>query len=205
MISGLVGRLHSIDPPMAEINVNGVIYEVQATSSLIEGAAPGEPVHAVVHARYLETGPVLYAFTDNNEREWFRTLLSVQGVAGTTALNLLNGLGAYGVWRAIYEADEAAFKKVSGVGPKLAARLVAELGTKQNLPMQPEESPLELNEKAVNTLVNLGFDREKVGKELREIAKTSEEITAEAAIHEFLRRQEAQKSGKKLTGRERTL
>ena len=61
------------------------------------------------------------------EREWFRLLLTVQGVGSKVALSVLGTLNASDLASAIALQDKAMIARTPGVGPKVAARIASEL------------------------------------------------------------------------------
>ena len=72
----------------------------------------------------------LVGFLTLAEREWYRLLVSVQGVGAKAALGILGALGPEGLARALSLGDSAAFRAAPGIGPKIAQRLVLELRAK---------------------------------------------------------------------------
>jgi Holliday junction DNA helicase RuvA len=69
----------------------------------------------------------LYGFASPEEKAWFNTLLTVQGVGARVALSILSTLSTGELASAIALQDKAMIGRASGVGPKLAVRLVTEL------------------------------------------------------------------------------
>ncbi len=82
----------------------------------------------------------LYGFRSDAEREWFRLLQTVQGVGAKVALALLSVLEPPALASAIATGDKGAVARAPGVGPRLAARLVAELKTRRR-PSRPSIRP----------------------------------------------------------------
>ena len=112
----------------------------------------------------------LYGFPDNIERDWFRLLATVQGVGNKTGLAILAAYSPTKLVQAIMAKDIAAFKAISGIGPKLAERIVTELKDKV-LKMPTSEftvtktttttapSTSKHSDDAISALVNLGYSR----------------------------------------------
>jgi Holliday junction DNA helicase RuvA len=102
----------------------------------------------------------LFGFVAPDERNLFRKLLSVNGVGPSIALSLLSTLRPEGLARAFSEEDEAALRRVRGVGEKTARRLLLELRGKIPLPETGRvRVGADLREDAVAALRSLGFAR----------------------------------------------
>jgi len=131
MIAKLKGLVESASAEGAVIDVGGVGYAVQGSARLLGRLpGPGQPVALVIETQWRDDGPHLYAFLEVAERDWFRLLIGVQGVGAKTALAVLSILGPDELAQAIAAQDKAAVGRASGVGPKLAARIVSELKDK---------------------------------------------------------------------------
>jgi len=172
MIAKLRGRLDSIGEDWAVVDVGGVGYLVYCGSRTLAALPPlGEVVEFAIETHVREDHIHLYGFSSASDREMFRTLTTVQGVGAKVGQGILSALSAEQIAQAIAAGDQAAFKKASGVGPKLAARLVAELKDKIGafalsgaVALPPAASgvrPAKGNivEDAVSALVNLGYGR----------------------------------------------
>jgi Holliday junction DNA helicase RuvA len=111
----------------------------------------------------------LFGFRTDQEREWFRLLQTVQGVGAKVALGILSVLDPGSLGTAIATGDKAAVARGPGVGPKLAARIVAELKDKAPAfgtvdpalirlsgTVEDKSAPVPVQD-AVSALVNLGY------------------------------------------------
>ena len=131
MIGKLSGRIDEIGESHLILDVGGVGYLVFAsgkTLGRLGGAGTAAALLIETHVR--EDHIHLYGFADAAERAWFRLLLTVQGVGSKVALSLLSALAPGDLARAIAAQDKAALTQASGVGAKLAARLLTELKDK---------------------------------------------------------------------------
>jgi holliday junction DNA helicase RuvA len=72
----------------------------------------------------------LFGFATEHERAWFRALQTVQGVGARIALAVLGTLSAAELANAVALQDKGQVARAPGVGPKVAARIVAELKDK---------------------------------------------------------------------------
>lgn len=127
MIGKLKGLIDSIAEDHAIIDVGGVGYVVFACGRTLGALPVGQPASIVIETQVREDHIHLFGFESEAEREWFRALTSVQRVGAKMALAILNALSPEKLLHAILAKDTRAFSAVSGVGPKLAERIVTEL------------------------------------------------------------------------------
>lgn len=99
----------------------GVGYEVSCPFDLPDG----EQVTLFIHQITSDSGSTLYGFNDPTDRDLFVALLKVPGVAGKTALSLLRDVGPGPVVAAVASGDRKPLTAATGVGPKLADKLLA--------------------------------------------------------------------------------
>ena len=72
----------------------------------------------------------LFGFADREELEFFRLLITVQGVGPKAAMSLLSLYDPQSLAALIADEDTRSIAKASGVGGKIAARIVLELKDK---------------------------------------------------------------------------
>lgn len=131
MIGKLTGRLECVSPSAAIVDVGGVGYEVTVGARTLAGLPPpGETVTLAIDTHVREDEIRLYGFATEHERAWFRALQTVQGVGAKIALAVLGTLSAADLANAVALQDKAQVGRAPGVGPKVAARIVAELKDK---------------------------------------------------------------------------
>lgn len=200
MFAKLKGLLDTVDADTAIIDVQGVGYLVQASRSTLSRLGPlGSPVSVMIETHVREDKIALYAFAGVQERDWFRQLITVQGVGPKVALAILSVLPPDSLATALAAGDAKALTRADGVGPKLAARIASELKGKAALmglgsgggaePISAAPSALAVPQgalaDAVSALINLGYGRSEafsaiaqVKKELGDAATVSALITA---------------------------
>ncbi len=170
MIGKLTGVLESSGEDWALIDVGGVGYLVFCSVRTLERAGrQGDGVSLLIETHVREDHIHLYGFADPGERDWFRLLSTVQGVGAKMALAVLSILSPADLIRAIAAQDKAALTRASGVGPKLAARIVAELKDKAGTAALGPAAAIGAGaisagleapaEDALSALVNLGYGR----------------------------------------------
>lgn len=132
----MIGRLRGVVAEVAEedalIDVGGVGYVVRCGArTLSRLPSPGEEVVVHVETQVSEqAGARLYGFLTREERRAFVLLQSVQGVGPKAALSVLDVLPPAELASAVARDDKASVGRASGVGPKLAQRIVVELKDK---------------------------------------------------------------------------
>ena len=145
MIGRIAGRLEYKALDHVLIDVRGVGYIVFATDRTLAALpGPGEAVALYTDLLVREDLLQLFGFPTLVEKEWFRLLMSVQGVGAKAALAILGALGPDGVSRAIALGDWNAVKAAKGVGPKTAQRVVNELKDKAPAVMAMSAAPARL-------------------------------------------------------------
>ena len=131
MIAKLRGRLDSVGDDWLVVDVGGVGYLVFASARTLSAAPPmGGDLDLFIETHVREDHIHLYGFASGRERDLFRLLLTVQGVGAKVALAILSILEPDALETAIAAQDKAAIAQASGVGPKLAGRIVNELKDK---------------------------------------------------------------------------
>jgi Holliday junction DNA helicase RuvA len=172
MIGKLTGTVDSLGEDWAILDVQGVGYILSCSGrTLARLGRPGTAASLYTEMRIRDEVPHLYGFGDRAEQEWFRLLTTVQGVGGRVGLAILSVLDAEALALAIASGDKAALARADGVGPKLAARISAELKDRaQTLSLRvvvgktpgatgDGQAPASPNAEAVSALVNLGYAR----------------------------------------------
>ena len=101
-----------------------------STRTLQKLPRAGEAAVLAIETQVREDAIRLFGFLSDSERDWFRLLQNVQGVGSKVALAILSILPPAELSAAIALQDKAAIARAPGVGPKLAARIVAELKDK---------------------------------------------------------------------------
>ncbi len=131
MIAKLTGRIDETGIDHLVIDVQGVGYLVQASARTLGVlGGTGDIVSVYTEMQVSENDMRLIGFASAEERDWFRLLISVQGVGGKVALAILSALEADDLTLAIGSEDSAMVARANGVGPKLASRIVNELKDK---------------------------------------------------------------------------
>lgn len=171
MIGKLKGRIETLDEDGLILDVGGVGYVVflSARSAGALGGV-GEAASLLIDTHVREDHIHLYGFVTAEEQQWFRLLCTVQGVGAKMALAILSAFAPAEIQQAIAAKDTKMLTRASGVGPKLAERLVTELKNKAGkiagdfAPVAKGTKsagavPGNDNEAAISALVHLGYGR----------------------------------------------
>jgi len=131
MISKLKGVVDGTGEDWAVIDVNGVGYIAWCGRRTLDALpAVGEAATLFIETVVREDAITLYGFASEGERAFFRLLTTVQGVGAKVALAILSVGTPDQLRHGIAAQDKTVFTRASGVGPKLAGRIVAELKDK---------------------------------------------------------------------------
>ena len=201
MIAKLRGIVDTIIEDACIIDVNGVGYFVSASAKTLGKLKIGQEATIQTEMLVREDNISLFGFAEVWEKEWFDTLTKVQGVGAKVCLSILSVLTPTQLSQAVSAQDKASFCRASGVGPKLAARIVTELKDKiVTVPVganigeilsdndEQNKKPSQLdneadytkNEDALSALVNLGYQRLDAYKVVSKVA--AENPTADVSV-----------------------
>jgi Holliday junction DNA helicase RuvA len=196
VIGKLRGIVDSFGDDWVILDVGGVGYLVHCPARTLAALpGPGEAAQLSIETYVREDMIRLYGFASDVEREWFRLLMTVQGIGAKVALSILGVLKAADLATAIALSDKAQIARAPGVGPKVAARVVAELRDKAPAYADADPGHLALQSDlvdrrapqpiadAVSALVNLGYAQAQASGAVAAAVKSAGEgATAEALI-----------------------
>ena len=201
MIGKLKGLIDGYGDDLVQIDVGGVVY-VAHCSSRTSAALPQVGQAAVVFTELIVREDLmrLYGFATEAEKAWFNILRDVQGVGARVALAILSVLSPSELASAIALQDKAMVGRASGVGPKLALRIVTELKGKVPALAAAEAGVLGLQAAlgegvaggnvadAVSALTNLGYSSAQASAAVaRVVGREGEELAADKLIRLGLR------------------
>lgn len=189
MIYSLKGIVTYIGEDDLVVEVNGVGYQVFGNSRLLANTAVGEVVHIFTYTHVREDQFSLYGFSNIEERACFMQLTTVSGVGAKVGQAILAVLTPGEVAEAILTQNPTLFTRASGVGKKLAERIVLELKGKApasanvvNLnAVRPTTSA---GQDVVSALQNMGFKPNEAQAGLGVALKA---VGAEAGFGELLK------------------
>lgn len=128
MIYSLQGVLESLSPDQVSLNIGPMSLQVfSPTSTISVLGSPGDRVRLHTYLHVKDDVLALYGFATTDERDLFVILIGVSGVGPKLALALLSAMSPRSVAIAIASGDTQQLTRVSGLGKKMAGRLVLEL------------------------------------------------------------------------------
>lgn len=126
MIVGIEGNIDKKEPTVIHLNVNGLIYEVfvslNCSSQITKNNVKLFTTHIIK-----EDSQSLYGFVDNNEKKLFDTVIKINGVGPKVALAICSTFTPSTFAQIVNSHDISMLKRVPGIGPKQASRILVEL------------------------------------------------------------------------------
>ena len=123
----LNGTITLLDANLAVVDCGGVGYACHTTNYTLARLQLGKPAKLFTYCNIKEDAFDIFGFSTREELNCFERLLGVTGVGPKAALSILSEMTPEGVAMAAASGDSKKFTKASGVGPKLAQRIVLEL------------------------------------------------------------------------------
>lgn len=164
MIATMTGKIEEQNIDTLVVGVNGIGYELFATTSDISGASIGDQAKFYIYEHIREQSHDLFGFTSRVDKTLFEKLLSVNGVGPKMALSVMNIGPTADVKTAIATGQVKILQSASGVGKKVAERIVVDLKDKLGLAVGDDATAFlsdrqahGLNDEAYDALVSLGF------------------------------------------------
>ena len=125
------GQLVEKTPAKVVLDVHGVGYDIRIpVSTYSKLPALGEKTKLLIHFHVREDAQILYGFITEEERDLFRLLLLVTGIGPKIAMTVLSGMTIKELKQAIIQGSLPVLTSISGIGKKIAERVVVELREK---------------------------------------------------------------------------
>ena len=199
MITKLTGLVDRKDTNIFVLDVNGVGYLIYASKKTIKKLpAVEQKTSILVEHIFRQDDQMLCGFLTALERDWFRLLVSVQGVGTKVALSILSFLSPDEIADCIVRQDSKQFTQAEGVGTKVAGRITLELKGKipnehdfvDGLNKKSESSfSAHNNEKqdAISALSNLGYTKSDANAVVLMLVQQNPKASAQDLIREGLK------------------
>jgi len=199
MIDHIRGILTDKELTHITVEASGVGYAVTIPISTYEKIPePGKEVKVLIHYNVSghDNSVTLYGFASAQEREIFRHLITVNSVGPSVAMGILSGISVDNLVMYINTGNTAGLRKISGVGPKTAERMVLELRDKfkvyatsvaqlsSSTPAKKSGKKTPHKDEAFAAMMSLGYNDKQV---VKAIARVEQEIGDDAPVEEWIR------------------
>ncbi len=175
MISRLTGLIAHIDPKYIVLDVQGVGYKVFTTVDIMNKLGKtDEPATFWTYLAVRENALDLYGFSSLSELNFFELLITISGIGPKTALGILNAAPVGTLLTAVQTGETSHLTKISGIGKKVAEKIVLELKDKVEKFTHTEESKSAMrnDSDALEALKSLGYSQNEARDVLKELPKT---------------------------------
>jgi holliday junction DNA helicase RuvA len=184
MIAHLKGTLLFRGPKHLIIDVGGVGYKISTSAETFKMLPKkGESVELFTHLYVRETAMELYGFSTMAELEFFEMLIGISGIGPRSALGVLSVAPLDSLKKAIASGETDYLTKVSGIGKKVAEKIILELGDKLagDIGTQPSREMSDV----LDALQALGYSAKEARETIHKIP--AEADTMDKKIKEALR------------------
>ena len=194
MIAYIKGNIEIKTKEYIIIEVNGIGYKIFMSSSAINELEQEKTAKIYTYLKVKEDDVSLYGFLNNEELVTFELLIGVGGIGAKSAITILSNITPSKFALAVITNNVNALKKLPGIGPKTAQRIILELKDKMKTQeaIEDEESPLEvaisLDNKAndaIEALCVLGYARRDIENVITKIDTSN--LTVEDIIKQGLK------------------
>lgn len=179
MISRLKGFVVDFDPGFIVLDVNGVGYHIFCSEKQMKiWSKEISEIIVFVSTRFVNDQINLYGFSSKEDREMFFVLQSVQGVGPKMALSILSCLSKDEMYSAAKNGQSSVFLMASGVGKKIAEKIVMEL--KSKIPsgfkdIDDQNNVVDVEKDLGSALKNLGYSNDDVKDVMNNVADNFDE------------------------------
>jgi holliday junction DNA helicase RuvA len=185
MIGQLTGKIVKREGRFVILDVNGVGYKIfTSTETAQQLKNTGDLVTLLTHLVVREDVLDLYGFIDQTEQDFFELLIGISGVGPKSALSILSLAPPETLRKAISSGNTQYLTQVSGIGRKIAEKIVLELRDKIGA-LESEGGELEQEAEAIMAMEALGYSAREAREALRHLP--SEITDTGAKIKEALK------------------
>ncbi len=191
MLEYINGEVSELTPTYLIVENNGIGYFVKISLNCYSKIGESKNIKVFIHEVIREDTHDLYGFTEKEEREIYRKLISVSGVGPNTALVMISSLSTLEIITAISTGDVNTIKSVKGIGLKTAQRVIVDLKDKignvsENIELFDNKGNT-IKEESLSALIMLGFNKKQAEKAIDKIVKDGKETDVEGVIKAALK------------------
>ncbi|MDR3227482.1 MAG: Holliday junction branch migration protein RuvA [Prevotellaceae bacterium] len=190
MYEYIKGNITEITPAYVVVETGGIGYFINISLQTYSQISRLGEVRLLLQYIVREDAQILFGFFDEDERNVFRLLMSVNGIGANTARMMLSSITSQEVRMAIEKDDISKLKSVKGIGLKTAQRIVVDL--KDKISKTPAgnifvSANKHNRDEAVSAMVTLGFTKSAVEKYIDALLLKEPDLTVESLIKQALK------------------
>lgn len=187
MISRLKGILETKAEKYVIMDIGGVGFKVFVSTATLENLpAAGQSAVLHTHLNVREEALDLYGFLTQEELKFFELLLTISGVGPKVALGVLSIASVKTLVSAIAKGEVEFLTKVSGIGTKIAQKIILELKDKiVKLGFEAGEAATLEDYEVIDALIGLGYTPNQARRAVRDLPKNMKGV--EKRIKEALK------------------
>ena len=182
MISGIEGNLRSVGDDYVDIAVGGVTFRIDIPAGLVaDNVTIGDSMALSTSLQIRQDSLSVYGFNSDNMRDFFETLITINGVGPRLALAILSIFDSDTLHTVVETENSDSLVRVPGVGKRTANRIILELKGKIDQ-ISPDIQALAPDDDVFNSLTALGYSIQETREAIRaipeEINNTEEKLRA---------------------------
>lgn len=130
MYAYFIGNVTEINSESIVLETNNIGYNIIMPSRAIDGLLSGDEIKVYTYTAVREDAFLLYGFLNKSELEFFKLLLTVNGIGPKAAITIMSNSSVDDIQVAIIAQDIKALSKLPGIGSKTAGRIILDLKDK---------------------------------------------------------------------------
>lgn len=192
MIAYLKGNIAIKSAEYIIIEVQGIGYKIYMSKTALDQLEQGKEAKVYTYLKVREDDISLFGFNTNEELHMFELLISVGGIGAKSAITILSNITPSKFALAVITNDVNTLKKLQGIGPKTAQRIILELKdkikTEEAMDLQESQAveqvttPEEDFEELIQALQVLGYRRYEINTILPKVKAESLEDRIREAL-----------------------
>ncbi len=172
MIRMIHGTIISSGDKSVVVDTGGIGYEIFTTPATVADLQINTPVEFWTHLAVREKSMDLFGFQNSGELSFFELLLDVSGIGPRSALSIVGVAPVGTLQSAIATGDTSYLTKVSGIGKKMAEKIIVELRDKLAAAgYDSSEGDLREKSDALEALTTLGYTASDARTALRQVGE----------------------------------
>ena len=186
LINYIVGKLVEKGTNKIILDKDGLAFDIYFPLTSMYNTNIGDEIKVYIHMAFSQDDISMYGFLTKEDKEMFEYLLIVNRLGPKGAMNIISTLGSEKIKSAIIKKDSKAFSSISGIGSKVADKIIIELADKVKS-MQvgdigedySSNKYLQIQNEAIEALVALGYTK-----------KTAESLVSKVELTEDMKSDE---------------